>query len=95
MVRMPKLPDLSNLTTIPIHEVPDKVIYTPWPELYKKVPPNQAVVFTEKQINPDTTRAALIRYHDKKEFMNIEIRVRGPRGKRTVYLLNHGKDKEE
>lgn len=95
MPRQPKTPDLDNLTTIPIEEVPGKVVYTPWPDLYKKVPPNQAVVLTEKQVNPDTARAALIRYHEKKEFLNMEIRVRGARGKRTVYLLNHGKNREE
>jgi hypothetical protein len=95
MVRRPKLPNLDSLTAIPIKEVPERVVFTPWPDLYRKVPVGQAVVLNESQLNPDTARAALIRYHEKKEFMNIEIRVRGPRGKRTTYILNHGKDKEE
>lgn len=94
MVRRPKLPDLRTVQRIPISKVPDPVIYTPWPDLFNSPTAGEAIVLTENQVNPDSVRAALIRYHDKKEFMNIEIRVRGPRGKRTVYLLNHGKDKE-
>jgi len=90
MVRRFKV-DVSNLTLIPLSKVPESVVYTPWPDLFGKVPPGQALVLKEDELNPDTVRASLKRLQKRKQFMNFEVRVRGPRPKRTTYILNHGK----
>ena len=87
MVRRRKL-ELDNLSFIPVNKVPDRVVYTPWPELFEKIPAGQALVLGEYQANPDSIRAALKRFQEKKQFMNLEVRVRGQRGKRTTYILN-------
>jgi len=83
--------DVSNLTFIPLSKVPKSVVYTPWPDLFNKVPPGQALVLKEDELNPDSVRGALKRFQKSKQFMNLEVRVRGPRPKRTTYILNHGK----
>ncbi len=90
MVRRPKL-DLNNLSFVPANKVPERVVYTPWPELFSKIPAGQALVLSESKVNPDSVRAGLARLHEKKQFVNLEVRVRGQRGKRTTYVVNTAK----
>ena len=90
MTRRPKL-DMDNLNFIPVGKVPERVVYTPWPEIFEKIPPGQALVLNENQVNPDSARAALKRFQENEQFMNLEVRVRGQRGKRTTFILNTAK----
>jgi len=53
--------DMSNLTFVPLTRVPERIVYTPWPDLFGKIPVGQALVVREDELNPDSTRAALKR----------------------------------
>jgi len=84
--------DMNSLNFMPVDKVPVRVVQSRWAELFAKIPPGQAAVLSESQVNPDSLRGALKRLQKKKrQFMNIAVRSHGPKGKRTVYVLNLGK----
>ena len=76
-----------TMELIPIEEVPYKK-ETKWDELFKAIPKGQALVLREPDVNADGAAGALQRRKKRGQYKNLSVIVRGPKGKRVVYITN-------
>jgi hypothetical protein len=79
--------DEQKFKFIPISQVPIRKT-TKWDDIFKKIPPGQALVFTEKEVSVESVAATLRRRHKEGKFKNYRAVIKGAEPDRVVYVMN-------
>lgn len=80
--------DVSKLKIVPESDVPYRR-QTKWDEVFSAIPKGKAVALSESEgINADSVRSALLRRQHEGKYKNLRVIVRGPRGKRRLWIVN-------